>query len=48
MLFSPTVRAELAETLRLLGHHDAAAVDHWLDALHLTEVAAQLQNQEAQ
>ncbi len=40
MLFSPTVRRELEETQRLLGHTDAAAVDHWLDALHLTDLAA--------
>ena len=33
MLFSPTVRRELAETLRLLGRTDHGAVDHWLDAL---------------
>ncbi len=39
MLFSATVRRELEETQRLLGHPDAAAVDHWLDALHLTEFA---------
>ncbi len=39
MLFSSSVRRELAETQRLLGKTDAAAVDHWLDALHLTELA---------
>ncbi len=41
MLFSPTVRRELVETQRLLGTNDAAAVDHWLDALHLTDLADQ-------
>ena len=40
MLFSPTVRRELEETQRLLGHRDDAAVNHWLDALHLTDVAS--------
>ena len=39
MLFSATVRRELEETQRLLGRPDPAAVDHWLDALHLTEFA---------
>ena len=39
MLFSATVRRELEETQRLLGRTDAAAVDHWLDALHLTDFA---------
>jgi energy-coupling factor transport system ATP-binding protein len=39
MLFSSSVRRELAETQRLLGHSDAAAVDHWLDALHLADLA---------
>jgi energy-coupling factor transport system ATP-binding protein len=27
------------ETQRLLGHHDEAAVDHWLDVLHLRDLA---------
>jgi energy-coupling factor transport system ATP-binding protein len=40
LLFSTTVRRELEETLRLLGRTDPAAVDHWLDALHLTHLAA--------
>jgi energy-coupling factor transport system ATP-binding protein len=40
LLFSTTVRRELEQTLRLLGRSDAAAVDHWLDALHLTHLAA--------
>ena len=35
LLFAPTVRAELRETLRLVGRPDDAAVDHWLDALGL-------------
>jgi energy-coupling factor transport system ATP-binding protein len=35
LLFSPTVRAEVRETLRLMGRDDPAAVDHWLDALGL-------------
>ena len=39
MLFAPTVRRELAETLRLLGRPDDGAVDHWLDALDLTDLA---------
>ena len=40
VLFAPTVRAELRETIRLLGRDDDAAVDHWLDALGLTHHAA--------
>jgi energy-coupling factor transport system ATP-binding protein len=39
MLFSSSVRRELVETQRLLGKTDAAAVDRWLDALHLTDLA---------
>jgi energy-coupling factor transport system ATP-binding protein len=39
LLFAPTVRAELEETLRLLGRPDARAVDGWLDALGLAPVA---------
>jgi energy-coupling factor transport system ATP-binding protein len=39
MLFSATVRRELEETQRLLGRADPAAVEHWLDALHLTGLA---------
>jgi len=39
MLFSSSVRRELAETQRLLGRTDASVVDHWLDALHLTDLA---------
>jgi len=40
VLFAPTVRAELRETIRLLGRDDDAAIDHWLDALGLTHHAA--------
>jgi energy-coupling factor transport system ATP-binding protein len=40
LLFAPTVRAELTETLRLLGRRDRDAADAWLDALHLDGVAA--------
>jgi len=39
MLFAATVRAEVGETLRLLGRPVDGAVDHWLDALGLGEVA---------
>jgi len=39
MLFSSSVRRELFETQRLLGFRDAAAVDHWLDALQLSPLA---------
>ncbi|MGZ4676217.1 MAG: ABC transporter ATP-binding protein [Acidimicrobiia bacterium] len=39
LLFRPTVRGEVAETLRLLGRSDDGAVDHWLDALGLAAVA---------
>ncbi|HEX5587761.1 MAG TPA: ATP-binding cassette domain-containing protein [Acidimicrobiia bacterium] len=39
LLFSPTVRRELEETLRLLGRSDPDAVDHWLDALGITALA---------
>ena len=39
LLFAPTVRAELGETLRLLGRSDHGEVDHWLDALDLTHLA---------
>jgi energy-coupling factor transport system ATP-binding protein len=39
MLFSSSVRRELIETQRLLGKTDAVAVDHWLDVLHLTDLA---------
>ncbi|MBV8981442.1 MAG: ATP-binding cassette domain-containing protein [Acidimicrobiia bacterium] len=38
LLFAPTVRAELAETLRLLGRRDQGAVDRWLDAVGLSEL----------
>lgn len=36
LLFSTTVRAEVRETLRLLGRDDPAAVERWLDALGLS------------
>jgi energy-coupling factor transport system ATP-binding protein len=39
MLFAATVRAEVGETLRLLGRPDDGAVDRWLDALGLEELA---------
>jgi energy-coupling factor transport system ATP-binding protein len=39
LLFAPTVRAEVAETLRLLGRPDRAAVEHWLEVLGISELA---------
>jgi energy-coupling factor transport system ATP-binding protein len=39
MLFAPTVRRELEETLKLLGRPDDGAVDHWLQMLHLDALA---------
>ncbi len=39
LLFAPTVRRELRETLKVLGKSDDGAVDHWLTALGLEEVA---------
>ena len=39
LLFAPTVRAEVAETLRLLGRPDAGAVERRLADLGLTDVA---------
>ncbi len=39
LLFAATVRAEIAETLRLLGRRDDGAVDHWLGALGLEGLA---------
>ena len=39
LLFATTVRAELAETLRLLDRPDPTAVEHWLAALHLESTA---------
>ena len=39
LLFRPTVRAEIAETLRLLGRPDDGAVESWIDALGLRAVA---------
>ena len=39
LLFAPTVRRELEQTLRLLGRHDAGEVDRWLASLHLDGLA---------
>jgi energy-coupling factor transporter ATP-binding protein EcfA2 len=39
LLFAPTVRREVQETLRLLGRSNDAAVDEWLSALGLDDVA---------
>jgi energy-coupling factor transport system ATP-binding protein len=39
LLFSPTVRAELAATLDLLGRRDPEAIDRWLQRLRLTDLA---------
>jgi energy-coupling factor transport system ATP-binding protein len=39
MLFAPTVRREVAETLRLLGERDDGRVDAWLERLGLTALA---------
>lgn len=39
LLFAPTVRAEVAETLRLLGRPDDGAVDRWLEALGIEDLA---------
>jgi energy-coupling factor transporter ATP-binding protein EcfA2 len=39
LLFAPTVRRELRETLKLLGQLDDAAVERWLVALGLEDVA---------
>ena len=39
LLFRPTVREEVAETLRLLGRSDPHAVERWIDTLGLTPVA---------
>jgi energy-coupling factor transport system ATP-binding protein len=39
LLFAPTVRAEVAETLRLLGRRDDAAVDAWLERLGIAHLA---------
>jgi energy-coupling factor transport system ATP-binding protein len=39
LLFQSTVRAEVAETLRLLGRPDDGAVDRWLDRLGLHALA---------
>jgi energy-coupling factor transport system ATP-binding protein len=39
LLFAPTVRRELEQTLRLLGRHDHGDVDRWLAALGLSALA---------
>ncbi|MFN8017500.1 MAG: ATP-binding cassette domain-containing protein [Acidimicrobiales bacterium] len=39
LLFSPTVRAELEATLRLLRQEDPATVDRWLTTLRLEDLA---------
>jgi energy-coupling factor transport system ATP-binding protein len=39
LLFAPTVRAEIAETLRLLGRPDPARVEHWLETLGIADLA---------
>ena len=39
LLVAPTVRREVAETLRLLGRRDDGAVDRWLDALGIAHLA---------
>jgi energy-coupling factor transport system ATP-binding protein len=39
LLFAPTVRRELDETVRLLGGHDPASVDKWLHTLGLRHLA---------
>ena len=39
LLFAPTVRRELEQTLRLLGRHDAGEIDRWLHRLRLDELA---------
>ncbi len=39
LLFAATVRAELEQTLHLLGRRDHGEVDHWLAALDLAHLA---------
>jgi energy-coupling factor transport system ATP-binding protein len=39
LLFSPTVRDELAQTLKLLGRRDDGAIDSWLARLGLAAMA---------
>jgi energy-coupling factor transporter ATP-binding protein EcfA2 len=39
LLFAPTVRRELRDTLKLVGKSDDGTVDHWLAALGLEPVA---------
>jgi energy-coupling factor transport system ATP-binding protein len=40
LLFEPTVRREVEETLKLLGTRDNGDVDRWLDALGLHDLAS--------
>ena len=40
LLFEPTVRREVEQTLKLLGTRDHGDVDRWLDALGLHDLAA--------
>jgi energy-coupling factor transport system ATP-binding protein len=39
LLFSPTVRREVSQTLALLGKHDDGAVDAWLERLGIAPLA---------
>jgi energy-coupling factor transport system ATP-binding protein len=39
LLFSPTVRREVAETLKLLGRRDAGEVESWLERLGISHLA---------
>jgi energy-coupling factor transport system ATP-binding protein len=39
LLFAPTVRREIEQTLRLLGRHDRGEVEHWLETLGLAGLA---------
>lgn len=39
MLFAPSVRNELLETLRLLGSRNQEAIDQWLERLHISHLA---------
>jgi len=40
LLFAPTVRRELEQTLRLLGRHDRGEIERWLHALRLDALAS--------
>jgi energy-coupling factor transport system ATP-binding protein len=40
LLLGPTARADVETTQQLLDTRDPAAIDHWLDALSLTELSA--------